>query len=49
MYRTESFSLKFDHFRILSKITIYIMKKNQSQSRFWYANKRVYFINFILQ
>lgn len=53
MYIIESFSLisllKFDLFRILSKITIHIMKKNQSQSRFWYANKRVYFINFILQ
>lgn len=56
MYRTESFSLifllKFDLFRILSKITNY-EEKPQSQSRFWHvnirANKRVYFIIFILQ
>lgn len=50
MYKTKSFLLisllKFDLFRILSKIT---MKKNQSQSQCWYANKRIYFITFILQ
>lgn len=57
MYKTKSFLLisllKFGLFRILSKITNYTMKKNQSQSQCWYANiranKRIYFITFILQ
>lgn len=57
MYKTKSFLLisllKFGLFKILSKITNYTMKKNQSQSQCWYANiranKRIYFITFILQ